>query len=186
MALKYRFLDSRLRDFMLAELMQDLQKNSLYLSPRLIAHAEPQWIELFKEAIKTHDETWFAKEVRRLGLIKTHEEKAQRDGKVFLVPIPASVAESLTETEFNRMYVRAVCFEALADQEEFVQICKGRETSSPRLASEVKVGRKIPAAKLLSDLRANLDVDTALGIPLGPNSGLTVKRIGARITNRVG
>ena len=38
----------------------------------------------------------------------------------------------------------------------------------------MRVGSAVPTLRLLDDLRANIGVDTALGIPAGPNSGLSV------------
>jgi hypothetical protein len=43
-----------------------------------------------------------------------------------------------------------------------------------RAESEQKIGQRIAAEALLRDLRAHPGLDTALGLPPGPNSGLSV------------
>jgi len=184
MALKYRVLDLKLRIHMLDELLEDVKKNTFNLSPRFVPGSEKKWIELLKESVKRHDDSWLALQMRIQGMLRTHETRMEQNGAVRMVSIPASASDSIAESEFNRFYVRAVCLDAISHQEEWVQICVGREVSSPRLASEVKVGKKINALKLLNELRANLEVDTALGIPVGPNSGLTVRRTIARAPAR--
>lgn len=44
-----------------------------------------------------------------------------------------------------------------------------------RSASEAMIGSHIDPHALLEDLRTHQGIDTALGLPPGPNSGLSVK-----------
>jgi len=48
-------------------------------------------------------------------------------------------------------------------------------TSNTRPESQRMIGNTISAKALLDDLRAHIGVDTALGLPAGPNSGLSVR-----------
>ena len=47
--------------------------------------------------------------------------------------------------------------------------------TNPRPESEAKIGKTIAPQSLLDDLRKNIGVEPALGLPPGPNSGLSVK-----------
>lgn len=46
---------------------------------------------------------------------------------------------------------------------------------NPRVESQAKIGAIVNAEELLADIRVNVGVDTALGLPAGPNSGLSVQ-----------
>lgn len=48
---------------------------------------------------------------------------------------------------------------------------------NPRPESEAMVGSRLPAQALLDDLRTSQGVEPALGLPPGPNSGITVRRV---------
>ena len=54
-------------------------------------------------------------------------------------------------------------------------IYRARHSENPRSESEAMIGKEIDAYKLLSDLHDNIGTDTALGLPPGPNSGLSIK-----------
>ena len=56
-----------------------------------------------------------------------------------------------------------------------IEVYRAKEVTNPRSESERKIGTIVDPKKLLDDLRANPGVDTALGLPSGPNSGLSVK-----------
>ena len=58
-----------------------------------------------------------------------------------------------------------------------IQIYRARESSNPRQESIKLIGIEVNPEKLLADLRTNIGVDTVLGLPAGPNSGLSGKLI---------
>lgn len=58
-----------------------------------------------------------------------------------------------------------------------LEIYRAGYSRSPRSESEAMIGRRIDAQALLEDLRAHAGVDTALGLPPGPNSGLSARHI---------
>jgi hypothetical protein len=89
--------------------------------------------------------------------------------------VPATAPETLAEGEFNRFYIRGLCVRALAEGITELVIYRAKQVENPRSESTAKIGLKISAQALLTDLRANPGVDTALGLPPGPNSGLSVK-----------
>jgi len=64
---------------------------------------------------------------------------------------------------------------ALQDNVACVEIYRAKEVSTPRFESVRKIGTMIDAAALLVDLRNNVGVEPALGLPSGPGSGLSAR-----------
>ena len=91
--------------------------------------------------------------------------------------MPWNAAQTLAEGEFNRFYIRAVRRATLEDGGETVEVYRAKAVADPRPDSEAKIGALVNAAVLLADLRQNIGIDTALGLPNGPNSGLSVRRV---------
>jgi hypothetical protein len=81
----------------------------------------------------------------------------------------------LAEGEFNRFYVRGLCLRAIDEGIDRLVIYRAKAVEEPRPDSNRRIGRSVNPRTLLDDLRRNAGVDTALGIPPGPNSGLSVK-----------
>ncbi len=81
----------------------------------------------------------------------------------------------LAEGEFNRFYIRGLCARALAEGIDEVEVCRARTSALPRPLSEERIGKRLKAATLLEDLRKHAYVETALGVPGGANSGLSVR-----------
>lgn len=171
MGIFYRNLDKQTREFMLRELELDVKNGSVYISTRLNSEGQAMWVKLLKEAIAMHDDDWLAKQLR-IGHYMKPYEKRLRSGRMAKVPVNAP--ETLAEGEFNRFYVRGLCARAIAEDIKEVEVYRGKQVRNPRPQSESKIGMKINPKKLLEDLRESLGVDPALGIPPGPNSGLTV------------
>jgi len=165
----------RVRGEMLEELKSDLSQGTLYISPRLSEAGTSQYPDLLKEAITQHDEDWLAAEIRSRSLLQTHEVRHTKRGRVE-AKIPVTAPETLAEGEFNRFYVRGVCCSSLAGGETEVEVYRAKPVSNPRPESQRKVGSRVAAESLLDDLRTRPGVDTALGVPAGPNSGLSVRR----------
>ncbi len=81
----------------------------------------------------------------------------------------------MAEGEFNRFYARGLCRRAIAEGIEALVVYRAKEVVNPRAESVALIGKSLPAKQLLEDLRAHIGTDTALGLPPGPNSGLSVK-----------
>lgn len=166
----YENLDARTRQFMLNEVELDVSKGALYISPRLNRQGIEMYASLLKDAIQNHDEAWLSGELRRLNYINAFEK---RKGKPVLVPINAS--DTLAEGEFNRFYVRGLCARAGEDNIPEVVVYRCKQVSQPRPESRAIIGKRISAKRLLEDLRESQGVEPALGLPPGPNSGLTAR-----------
>jgi hypothetical protein len=174
MALTYRNLDPRIREYMTDELNSDIAGSTIYISPRLTLYGAQAWPTLLGDAATAHDDNWLATEIRRCGLLKAHEERRKPKGGVTIAPVPATAPDTLAEGEFNRYYVRSVCRRAIADNVFQIEVYRARPSDNPRRESEVLIGKRIDPNALLTDLRSSQGVEPALGVPPGPNSGLSV------------
>jgi len=91
------------------------------------------------------------------------------------VKVASNAPQRLAEGEFNRFFLRGLCLRAIDEGIDEVIVYRARASSSPRSESEALVGTRFDPKVLLNDLRENLGVDTALGLPPGPNSGLSAR-----------
>jgi len=80
----------------------------------------------------------------------------------------------LTEGEFNRYYMRGLCKYAIDNNIGKLEVYRAKHVDNPRAESEMKIGERICANQLLNDLRVN-KTGTELGLPPGPNSGLSIR-----------
>jgi len=174
MGIYYKNLDKKTRGFMLEELEVDMQQGKIYISPRLNVRGQSNWVNLLKEAIAYHDDDWLAHQLKVMGYIKTHETRKTKTGKVINARVPVNAPETLAEGEFNRYYARGLCARAIAEGIDEVIVYRGKDVQNPRIESQYKIGQRVKAKDLLEDLRRSQGVEPSLGIPPGPNSGLTI------------
>lgn len=165
-------LDSDCRQQMIAEIELDIDETRLFVSDRLTMSAKGTYPAILKEASLLHDDEWLACRLRQLGLRLT--ESYSRGGKTLERKVPSNAAEMLAEGEFNRFYARGLCLRALASGADELVVYRAKSVAKPRPESEARVGTRVSAAQLLCDLRDHVGMDTALGVPAGPNSGLSV------------
>lgn len=175
MSLKYQNLDADTRAHMESELKADCAAQSLYISPRLNENGKKGWATLLGEAISLHDDAWLAGEIQRRAFLNSHEERRKPKGGTTIVQIPVNAHETLSEGEFNRFYVRGLCVRALKDNVASVVVYRARYSDNPRAESEAIIGKAFAPTELLNDLRNSIGVESSLGMPPGPNSGLTVR-----------
>lgn len=178
MNIQYANLDSEVRDAMIRELELDISNGRLYVSSRLTVAGAETWPEILRDAFKGHDDTWIAATLRSRGLLRTHEQRRKPKGGGFTTAqVPHTAADTLAEGEFNRFYARGLCASVLEMEGSEVEVYRGKDVQNPRPESEAMIGRRLPARQLLDDLRTRQGVEPALGLPPGPNSGLTVRRV---------
>lgn len=175
MAFHFANLDDRTRSYMVKEIELDIASNKLYVSPRLNEAGVREYPGLLREAAQSHDESWLANQVRSRSLLKTHEERNKPKGGTTIAQVPITAADTLAEGECNRFYARGLCARAVGDGLNEVEVYRGKQVLQPRRESEAMIGRRISAQSLLQDLRVSQGVEPALGLPPGPNSGLTVR-----------
>jgi hypothetical protein len=121
------------------------------------------------------DEVWFAEQLRLNDCFNATFQRKNPKGGFITVRMPFNAAETLAEGEFNRFYIRGLCRRALETGISQLIIYRAKPVENPRSESELRIGATLEAAELLQDLRANIAVETCLGMPPGPNSGLCVK-----------
>jgi hypothetical protein len=174
MGIRYENLDEKTRECMFNELQLDISKNAVYYSKRLNQTGLSNWLQLLSEAIKNFDDIWLQGQIQNLRYLNTHEQRT-RKGVPYSVQVPYTAAETLAEGEFNRFYARGVCVRSINENLHDVEVYRGKPVQNPRFESESKLGQIIPATALLNDLRTSQGIEPALGIPPGPNSGLTIR-----------
>jgi hypothetical protein len=175
MPLNYSHLDDRTRSLMIDEIDKEIAAGSLYLSDNLSDQGRSKYPDLLRAAAHHGSDATLAKEL--LGCLNSHEKPRRlKSGGFSQPPVMRSNAhEMLAEGEFNRFYMRALCRRVIEDGIGSVVVYRAKEVSNPRSSSEEMLGRHMPPERLLEDLRTHPGVDTALGLPPGPNSGLCIR-----------
>ena len=168
MSFKFINMSQDIRNKMLEEVDLDIKKSNLYYSTRFSSVGRSHYPILLNESIKDQNEQWLAEQLKRKNAFNTLE---LRQGKS--VKVPVSAAQTFSEGEFNRFYMRAICIIAIANN-KLVRVYRAQEVASARSASAEKIGQVLDPTQLLQDLRSHIGVDTSLGLPPGPNSGLSV------------
>ncbi len=169
-------LDQTTRHYMFEEAEQDIQAGTLYVSARLTLLGRQEYPNLLVQAVTEHDDAWLSTELRRNGHMAQHEKrKRPKTGGFSQVKVPVTAADTLSEGEFNRYYVRGLCRRAIDEDIAHVEVYRGKSVTNPRPQSELMLGHRISPKELLEDLRQSAGVEPALGLPPGPNSGLTVR-----------
>ena len=177
MALHYENLDESTRSFMSSEVDLDLSHKKVYMSPRLNELGEQNYVSLLKEAIEHHDDAWFAQQLRSRGYMKDYEQRRKRGGGFTNARVPVTAPDTLSEGEFNRYYARGLCVRVIEEDMNQVEVYRGKSVSEPRPESEAMLGKRLTVEALLKDLRESIGIEPALGLPRGPNSGLTVRMV---------
>jgi hypothetical protein len=159
---------------MRTEIENDTTEGTLYISDNLNGEGRIAYPILLKAAATDGTDSTLSEAI--LPRLNSHEKPRQlKSGGLSKPPIMrVNAHEMLAEGEFNRFYIRAVCLCANEDGIEDVTIYRAKAVANARSESQLKIGTVVNAKTLLEDLRANPGVDTALGLPPGPNSGLCV------------
>lgn len=176
MALYFENLDDRTRQLMLTEMEYDVANNQLHISPFLSGQGQRDYTNLLREAIESGNDETLAQNLREhRRLIKTLPRRKPKGGYA-IAATPENAAEVLAESEFNRYYIRALARRAIEDGISELVIYRAKQVTSPRPESEALVETTIAPQDLLTDLRSHPgDEPPSLGVPSGPNSGLSVR-----------
>jgi len=174
MTMYFPDLNNDVRTAMLEEIRLDQERDALYTSDRLSRTGREDWPRLLARAAGNGTPESLAAELRTSGRLRT-KEITRRNGSP--AAVPHNAPETLAGGEFNRFYMRAVCVIALRRGLTEVEVYRAKNAANPRAESESKIGSRVDAAALLNDLRANIGMETASGIPAGPNSGLSVRLV---------
>ena len=173
MSFNFENLDQITRVLMEDEVNYDIQNNRLYISHRLTELGRLNYSRLLKKAIADGNEVSLGNDLKNQNCIKAKEERRTKNG-IQLVNVPATANETLAEGEFNRFYIRALCRRLLEDKIGILEIYRAKHVLNPRSESQMIIGKTRDPESLLNDLRTNIGVEPALGLPKGPNSGLSI------------
>jgi hypothetical protein len=168
-------LDSKTRDYMLREIELDQGQGRLAFSRRLTDQGRTDYPALLREAVREHDPEWLAEQLSRRKRMAVFELGRSRRGRVFAKYTPLNEEEILAYGDFNHYYIRGLCARALDEGIESVVVYRAREAQEPRPESEARIGALVDPQDLLTDLRENVGRPSRLGIPGGPNSGISVR-----------
>ncbi len=168
-------LDQGTRGFMLIELDDDLREARLYFSPRLTPKGVADWPALLRDAIERGSDATLAARLRTAGSLKRTETQRTSKGRTTTAEVPVNAAQTLAEGEFNRFYIRGLCRRVIDKGIGQLMIFRAKDVAARRPESEARIGKMVDPRKLLEDLRMNVGVDPVLGVPAGPNSGLSVR-----------
>jgi len=105
--------------------------------------------------------------------LRNEESRNTKNGTV-IARVPLNAHLILAEGEFNRFYIRALCRKAIS-KGKIIEVYRAKQVDNPRTESQVLIGKSLDPQKLLDDLRQHIGVDIILGVPAGPNSGLSVR-----------
>jgi hypothetical protein len=175
MSLYYINLDDRTRKLMLDEMEYDIAHNQLHISPFLSGQGQHDYPNLLREAIQNGTDETLAEELRSHRRITRTLPRRRPKGGYAIAAAPANAADLLAESEFNRFYIRALARRAMEDGISDLVIYRAKPVQSPRPESEALIESTLSPQELLEDLRAHPDESPKLGVPSGPNSGLSVR-----------
>jgi len=168
-------LDETTRRYMLEEIELDTTEGKLYYSKRLTAKGRSDYEGALREAVQNHDADWLADQLNREGRMHGVEVARSKRGRVYPKRTPSGDHLTVAYGEFNRFYIRGLCARAIAEGIDHLIVYRAREVRVARRRSMAKLGSHVDPQNLLDDLRENIGRATRLGIPGGPNSGISVK-----------
>ncbi len=177
MALYFENLDDRTRQLMLDEVEYDVSHNQLHISPFLSGQGQRDYVNLLRDALQNGNDESLAQSLREhRRILRTLPRRNPKSGGYSITATPENAAQVLAESEFNRYYIRALARRAIEDGIQELVIYRAKPVSNPRPESESRIETSLPPEDLLEDLRSHPgDEPPVLGVPAGPNSGLSVR-----------
>ena len=176
MALYFENLDDRTRQLMLDEMEYDITNNQLHISPFLSGQGQRDYANLLHEALEGGNDETLAQNLREHRRILKTLPRRNPKGGYSIAATAENAAEVLAESEFNRYYIRGLARRAIEDGIQELVIYRAKPVRNPRPESESRVETALSPEDLLKDLRSHPgDERPTLGVPSGPNSGLTVR-----------
>ncbi|MBI2215038.1 MAG: hypothetical protein HYU52_15425 [Acidobacteria bacterium] len=177
MAFFFENLDLKTREYMIREIDLDLSLGILFMSPRIRPGSESLYVSYLRAAARMHNETWMADQIRMNRLLKHEEERTSPSRGIVTLRVPLTAPDSLASSEFNRFYSRAICARAVDAGIPFVEVYRAKVIPQLVPESESMIGKRMPADLLLRQLRSAPALESALGLPGGPQSGVALRLV---------
>jgi hypothetical protein len=171
--LHYEDLTSETRRFMLEEIDMDIESDVIYRSPYLTQRGKGNWPDHLRDAAANGNDDSLAASVK--GQFNQTTQRRKPKGGYYSAAVPVNAAEVIAESEFNRYFVRGLCRRAIAEGIPRLQVFRAEIVAQPRPESQRLIDLLIDPGVVLIDVRKSIGVETALGIPPGPGSGITVR-----------
>jgi hypothetical protein len=175
MSLRLESINDDVRKFMLQEVEYDSANRNLYKSKHFNDTGNSVYMDLIRQTVQLYDDDWLAERIRVGNCMNRTAIRRKPKGGYTEVKVPLTAPDTFAEGEFNRFYARGLCLHAIDIGVPSLLVYRAKAVMVPRAESEAMIGRLIEANALLQDLRTHQGVDTALGLPNGPNSGLSVR-----------
>lgn len=176
MGLLYENLTSDVRRLMIEEIDMDIASEKISLSRWLTQGGQGNWADLLKRAATNGSDLTLATEIRRGNhLVERYQKRKPRSAEYMWAAVPHNGHEVLAEIEFNNYFCRALCRYAIYNKIPRLEIYRAKAAAQPRPESQEKIGTLIDPLAVLTDLRASVGFATALGIPAGPGTGVTLR-----------
>ena len=175
MALYFENLDDRTRQLMLEEMEYDIANHQLHISPFLSGQGQRDYENLLRDALQSGNDETLAESLREHRRILRTLPRRNPTGGYSIAATAENAAQVLAESEFNRYYIRALARRAIEDGIPELVVYRAKKVLKPRPESEALIETTLSPEALLTDLREHSDQPPALGIPSGPNSGLSVR-----------
>jgi hypothetical protein len=175
MALDYVDLDAAIREWMVKEINLDILNAKMNPSPWLTGSGLLEWPSLLLDAARYGNDISLTAQLRLKRRLNATQLKKKRSGEMITCNMPDTAPETLTEREFNRFYIRAICRRAISKRVHVI-IYRAKSVGTPRAASQQNIGCTLDPSALLEAIRSATQADTTavFGL-LGPNSGLSVR-----------
>lgn len=168
-------LDEATRHLMREEFDEDLERDRVYLGKRLNEAGERAYLAALERTLEDGMPNDLQQALEPLPGDLWIPAITAKNGRRSTTPRTA--AQTLAEGEFNRYYMRAICRRAIEEGDGRVRVRRGKAVSNPRSDRSVQVneGDVLDARAVLDDIRRHPGEDTDLGVPRGPNSGLSLE-----------
>ena len=176
MALNLVSLDAGVREAMIGEYERDHAAGTIFLSPRLTPTGQKDYPGLLREALTSGDDDSLASVIKDGRRLKVTEGYTNRQRLADTRQVPPTAADQIAEGDFNSYYIRGLCVRAIKLGITQVEVYRAKAVHEPRPESEALIGKLVAPKELLDDLRAHTgDQQPTLGVPGGPNSGISVR-----------
>ena len=176
MAMYFENLDHRTRQLMLEEMEYDIANHQLHISPFLSGQGQRDYENLLRDALQKGNDETLAQNLREHRRILRTLPRRNPSGGYSIAATAENAAQVLAESEFNRYYIRALARRAIEDGIPELVIYRAKPVTNPRPESEARIETALTPQELLEDLRRHTgDERPELGVPSGPNSGLSVR-----------
>jgi hypothetical protein len=168
-------LDDRTRSLMRQEFGDDSASGRVYVGKRLNADGERVYLDALPRAFKEGSATDLQAVLEPVPGELWIPAITAKNGRTSTTPYTAP--QTLAEGEFNRYYMRAICIRAIDEGDGQVRVRRAKPVANERSDRLVKVveGDVLDAKAVLDDIRRHPGEDTPLGMPRGPNSGLSLE-----------